>query len=161
MANDRGTYREIEHTADLGVEITAADLPALFASAGEALYALIADPATIENREAIKVSATGANPEDLLHTWLCELLALFNVEGFVGKRCEIDRTSATDKFKGESAAKSWTSNAMPFTPKSRVLPITILKCGKMPALGMPGSSSMSRALHPIAKRILFEGLNGN
>jgi protein archease len=89
MANDRGTYREIEHTADLGVEITAADLPALFASAGEALYALIADPATIENREAIKVSATGANPEDLLHTWLCELLALFNVEGFAGKRCEI------------------------------------------------------------------------
>jgi SHS2 domain-containing protein len=89
MANDRGTYREIEHTADLGVEITAADLPALFASAGEALYALIADPATIEIREAIKVSATGANPEDLLHTWLCELLALFNVEGFVGKRCEI------------------------------------------------------------------------
>ena len=89
MANDRGTYREIEHTADLGVEITAADLPALFASAGEALYVLIADPATIENREAIKVSATGANPEDLLHTWLCELLALFNVEGFVGKRCEI------------------------------------------------------------------------
>ena len=79
MANDRGTYREIEHTADLGVEITAADLPALFASAGEALYALIADPATIENREAIKVSATGANPEDLLHAWLCELLALFNV----------------------------------------------------------------------------------
>jgi protein archease len=89
MANDRGTYREIEHTADLGVEITAADLPALFASAGEALYALIADPATIENREAIKVSATGANPEDLLHAWLCELLALFNVQGFVGKRCEI------------------------------------------------------------------------
>ena len=84
-----GTFREIEHTADLGVEITAAGLPALFASAGEALYALIADPATIENREAIKVSATGANPEDLLHTWLCELLALFNVEGFVGKRCEI------------------------------------------------------------------------
>ena len=25
-----GTYREIEHTADLGVEITAADLPAAF-----------------------------------------------------------------------------------------------------------------------------------
>ena len=93
MANDRGTYREIEHTADLGVEITAADLPALFASAGEALYALIADPATIETREAIKISATGANPEDLLHAWLCELLALFNVEGFVGKRCEIDRIS--------------------------------------------------------------------
>lgn len=89
MADERGTYREIEHTADLGAEITAADLPTLFASAGEALYALIVDPATIESREDIKVSATGTNPEDLLHTWLCELLALFNVDGFVGKRCEI------------------------------------------------------------------------
>ena len=89
MANDRGTYREIEHTADLGIEITADDLPALFALAGEALYALIADPATIESREDIKVCATGTNPEDLLHTWLCELLGLFNVDGFVGKRCEI------------------------------------------------------------------------
>ena len=161
MANDRGTYREIEHTADLGVEITAADLPALFASAGEALYALIADPATIENREAIKVSATGANPEDLLHTWLCELLALFNVRGFVGKRCEIDRDQRRNRFKGESAAKSWTSNAMPFTPKSRVSPTTTLKCGKMPALGMLGSSSMFNALHLSPRRIAPEALNGN
>jgi SHS2 domain-containing protein len=93
MANDRGTYREIEHTADLGVEITAADLPALFASAGEALYALIADPATIESREDINISATGDNPEDLLHAWLRELLALFNVQGFVAKRCEIAHIS--------------------------------------------------------------------
>jgi SHS2 domain-containing protein len=91
MANDRGSYREIEHTADLGVEITATDLPALFASAGEALYALIADPATIESCEDIHISATGDNPEDLLHAWLCELLAFFNVQGFVGKRCEIAR----------------------------------------------------------------------
>jgi len=93
MANDRGTYREIEHTADLGVEVTAADLPGLFAVAGEALYALIADPATIESRDEISISATGDNPEDLLHAWLCELLALFNVQGFVGKRCEIAHIS--------------------------------------------------------------------
>jgi len=89
MADDRATYREIEHTADLGVEVTAADLPALFASAGEALYALIADPETIESREEISIAATGDNPEDLLHAWLCELLALFNIQGFVGKRCEV------------------------------------------------------------------------
>jgi len=89
MADDRATYREFEHTADLGVEVTAADLPALFASAGEALYALIADPATIESRDEISIAATGDNPEDLLHAWLCELLAAFNVQGFVGKRCAI------------------------------------------------------------------------
>ena len=91
MSSHRGTYREIEHTADLGIEVTAPDLSALFASAAEALYALIADSATIANREAITVSATGDDTEGLLHAWLCELLALFNVQGFIGKRCEIAR----------------------------------------------------------------------
>jgi SHS2 domain-containing protein len=85
------TYREIEHTADLGIEVTARELPALFASAGEALYALIADPAAVEIRDTINVSAIGEAPEELLHAWLCELLALFNLRGFVGRRCAIGR----------------------------------------------------------------------
>ena len=89
MADEPATYREIEHTADLGIEVSAADLPALFASAGEALYALIADPATINSRDDITVAAAGADSEALLHAWLCELLALFNVQGFIGKHCEI------------------------------------------------------------------------
>jgi protein archease len=89
MTNDRASYREIEHTADLGIEVTAADLPALFACAGEALYALIADPATIESRDTVTISATGEGPEELLHSWLCELLAFFNIQGFVGRQCEI------------------------------------------------------------------------
>jgi SHS2 domain-containing protein len=89
MDNPRSTYREIEHTADLGIEVTAPDLPTLFASAGEALYALIADPATVQSRDHIPVTAAGDGPEELLHGWLCELLALFNVEGFIGKHCEI------------------------------------------------------------------------
>ena len=91
MNRDRATYREIEHTADLGFEVSAPDLAALFASAGEALYALIADSATVENRRTIHVSLTGDNTEELLHAWLCELLALFNLQGFVGQRCEIAR----------------------------------------------------------------------
>jgi SHS2 domain-containing protein len=93
MAEEQATHREIEHTADLGIEVTAADLPGLFAAAGEALYGLIVDSATIQNRKEISVSATGENPEDLLHAWLCELLALFNVQGFIGKHCMIDQMS--------------------------------------------------------------------
>jgi len=82
-------FREIEHTADLGIEVEAADLPALFANAGEALFALIADSASIEEREAIALSAVGDGPEELLHAWLCELLAQFNTSGFIAKRCEV------------------------------------------------------------------------
>ena len=91
MANERATYREIEHTADIGIEVTADTLPGLFASAGEALYALIVDPATIDSRDEIAIEASGDGPEDSLHAWLRELLALFNVQGFVGKRCKIAR----------------------------------------------------------------------
>jgi SHS2 domain-containing protein len=100
MTSGRATYHEIEHTADLGIVVSAPELPALFASAGEALYSLIADPATIEICDTISVSVTGEAPEELLHAWLCELLALFNVQGFLGKRCAIARLT-DEKVEGE------------------------------------------------------------
>jgi SHS2 domain-containing protein len=95
-------FREIEHTADLGIEVDGVDLPALFACAGEALFGLIADSASIEERESITLSAVGDGPEELLHAWLCELLAQFNINGFVAKRCEVlsitnDRVSGITK----------------------------------------------------------------
>ena len=89
MADKPVAVREIHHTADLGIEVTADDLSPLFSSAGQALYAFIADPATIESREEISVSARGDGTEELLHAWLCELLAQFNLAGFVGRRCDV------------------------------------------------------------------------
>ena len=86
-------FREIEHTADLGIEVDAVDLPALYASAGEALFALIADSASIEERESITLSAAGDRPEELLHAWLCELLAQFNIGGFVAKSCRVTQVT--------------------------------------------------------------------
>lgn len=94
MANRKKAFREIEHTADLGIEVEEADLPGLFSSAGEALYGLIADPSKMELKEEIAVSATGDGWEELFHAWLCELLAQFNLKGFVGKRCEVNRVVA-------------------------------------------------------------------
>lgn len=104
MSSEKAVLREIEHTADLGFEMTASDLPTLFASAGEALYELIADLGEIEIREEVAVSAAGDNREELLHAWLCELLARFNVNGFIGKRCEIlrlDEAHVEGRLKGE------------------------------------------------------------
>jgi len=67
MDNQPGSYREIEHTADLGIEVTAPDLPTLFASAGEELYNLIAYPATDQSEDGIPVSANGRGTEKLHH----------------------------------------------------------------------------------------------
>jgi SHS2 domain-containing protein len=88
------SFREIEHTADLAVEMTGATFPALLAVSGEALFSLIADPENIEMRDEIPVSATGDGPEELLHAWLCEALARFNIDGFIGKNCAIDQITA-------------------------------------------------------------------
>jgi len=89
MADEPVAVREIEHTADLAIEVTANDLPTLFSAAGQALYAFIADLATIEVREERSVSVGADSVEELLHSWLCELLAQFNLAGFIGKRCEV------------------------------------------------------------------------
>lgn len=83
------TTREIGHTADLGIEIEAADLSGLFSEAAEALYGLVADSDDINPKEKIAVSAMGQGWEELFHAWLCELLAQFNLKGFVGKHCEM------------------------------------------------------------------------
>jgi protein archease len=86
-------FREIEHTADLAIEVEAADLPALFACAGEALFALIVDSASIEERESVALTAVGGGPDELLHAWLCELLAQFNIGGFVAKSCDVSQVT--------------------------------------------------------------------
>jgi SHS2 domain-containing protein len=63
MAEPPASFKEIEHTEDLGVEITATTFPALLAASGEVLFALIADPEDIEIREETVVSASGDAPK--------------------------------------------------------------------------------------------------
>ncbi len=87
-------FREIEHTADLGIEVSAADLPSLFACAGEAMFGLIVDLSGIGLADELAIAATGDGPEELLHAWLCELLAQFNVGGFVAKSCDVSQVTS-------------------------------------------------------------------
>lgn len=86
-------FREIEHTADLGIEVSADGLPSLFACAGEAMFGLIADLSSIRSVDELAIAATGDGPEELLHAWLCELLAQFNVVGFVAKICNVSQVT--------------------------------------------------------------------
>ncbi len=105
MAEREGGWREIEHTADIGIEVEAASAAKLFAAAAEGFYGLLADAAGIEPRREISVSARGNGWDDLLQAWLSELLAEFNLHGFVGKRCEvtsIEPGHVSGKVKGEA-----------------------------------------------------------
>ena len=86
-------FREIEHTGDLGIQVEAADLPALFTAAGEAMFGFIADLSSIGTIGELAITATGDSPEELLHAWLCELLAQFNLSGFVAKSCNVSQVT--------------------------------------------------------------------
>jgi protein archease len=59
-----------------------------FAQVALGVFALLADPASVEERDAREVRAHGSAPEALLVNWLNECLYVLDVEGFVARRVE-------------------------------------------------------------------------
>jgi len=83
-------YRLLEHTADLGIEVRAADLAELFARAGAALADLLYDPAPVAETLYREVLLDERDREILLVRWLNELIFLREVEEFLWKRVEVE-----------------------------------------------------------------------
>lgn len=84
------TYRWVEHTAELELEVDADTEPGVFADALAAFAELLGDNAggDVETRD---VEATGHDRPALLADWLEELIFLAETEGFTPERLdEID-----------------------------------------------------------------------
>lgn len=74
-------HEVFEHTADLGLRITAPSLDVLLAEAGVGLFEIIAgDVGQIRPRVERVFDVAGTDPEWLLLDWTTELLAAFTVE---------------------------------------------------------------------------------
>jgi len=65
-----------------------ASLPEAFAQVALGVFALLADPASVEERDAREIRAHGTVPETLLVNWLNECLYVLDVEGFIPRRIE-------------------------------------------------------------------------
>jgi SHS2 domain-containing protein len=81
-----GPYRLLDHTADLGLEISAPSLPGLYAEAGRALMAVLFEGnAPRQADQAQTLTVTGTDPVDLLVNFLGELLylAMFKAQALV------------------------------------------------------------------------------
>ena len=71
-------YETFEHTADLGLRITARELPQLYEEAAQALFSVIvSDPALILPRRQVQFDLQSTSLELLLLDWLNELLFAF------------------------------------------------------------------------------------
>jgi SHS2 domain-containing protein len=71
-------FEILEHTADLGIRVTAPTLEELFAAAAEALVSVTLDPAHIEPKHEYPIQATGEDLEALLVNWLNEIVYLLD-----------------------------------------------------------------------------------
>lgn len=85
------SHRVLNHPADMGLEINAPDLNRLFEEAASALTGVLVDldsktPTVFEEQ----VEVSGRDIEDLLFQWLSEILFLFDCEGRVYSRMEVE-----------------------------------------------------------------------
>ena len=88
-------FREIEHTADLGIEVEAETPDELFRRAGLALFTLMVGLERVEMQEEHEEAVQAEGWEDLLHDWLSRLLHRFLQEGFIAAQITIDDIDAT------------------------------------------------------------------
>jgi SHS2 domain-containing protein len=81
----RPSYREIEHTADVGFELNAPDLKSAFEQAAAATFDLICDLDTVGDGvcRSVRVGARDADLENMMVRWLSELLYVLEAEGLL------------------------------------------------------------------------------
>jgi len=84
-------YEFFEHTADVGVHVRGADLPALFTNAATALYAALGTWAKSSERHQRQIELPAGALEDLLHDWLSELLFEFDAHQMLFDQFEFSR----------------------------------------------------------------------
>jgi SHS2 domain-containing protein len=87
-------YRIFDHTADLGVEVTAATQEELYAEAAVSLFDLMADTNTVRAEASREVVVEGGDAADLLVNFLRELLNSYNGEGFLMKTCLVQEADS-------------------------------------------------------------------
>lgn len=89
-AAEMGSIRYIEHTADAGVEITAASRDELFVLGARALYQLALDYDAVEARLERRLELAAPDLAELFHEWLAELLYLLDAEELAFKKFSFD-----------------------------------------------------------------------
>jgi SHS2 domain-containing protein len=94
-AGDLGaSVREIEHTADVGIEVEAPTLPLLFERAGIATLGLMLDVDTIAPREREVIALAADGLEELLHDWLQALLVRLQAGGLAFTELTVESLDA-------------------------------------------------------------------
>ncbi len=110
------TYRYLEHTADIGVQVEAESLQQAFSEAGIALFGIMTDTAPFKPIEKVEVKARGEDMQSLLYSYLEELIYIFDTHGLVIVRIDVEEITA-DPF--TIVAEAWGEKFDPERHESR------------------------------------------
>jgi len=83
------TFRYLEHTADVGVEVTSPTIEGAFSDAAVALFGIMTDTSDFSPSESLEVSVSGEDPKSLLYSWLEELIFIFDTTSLVVVRADV------------------------------------------------------------------------
>jgi SHS2 domain-containing protein len=83
------TFRYLDHTGDLGVELFGRTAEELFVHAGEAFTDILTDPESVRASEEVEIAVEGADLEQLLVEWLSELIYRFDARGMLFRRYRV------------------------------------------------------------------------
>ncbi|MCD6390570.1 MAG: archease [Dehalococcoidia bacterium] len=82
-------FEIIDHVADVGIVAYGKDAKELFSNAALALFSLITEPESIEEKLQLDLEVSSEDMDSLLVEWLNELIYLFDVERILFNRFDI------------------------------------------------------------------------
>jgi SHS2 domain-containing protein len=87
-------YRELEHTGDLRIEITAPARSELFRRAILALADLLVEISDVTTTTSRTIEISAGDDIELMHDLLTELLQLYEADNFVWREATVEERSA-------------------------------------------------------------------
>lgn len=89
-------FREIDHTGDIGIEVTAPTLTQLFERAALGMFQVLTDLDVVQTPDATPITVDGRDREALMVRWLSELNYCHTVDDVLYGAVEVESIDETD-----------------------------------------------------------------
>jgi SHS2 domain-containing protein len=83
-------FEIVDHTADVGIIAYGANMEEVFSHAAQALFSLITEPESVEEKLHLDLEVSSKDRDSLLVEWLNELIYLFDVQHILFNRFDIE-----------------------------------------------------------------------
>lgn len=127
-------FTYIDHTGDVGIQLHASTLEDLLDEASRAFIDILTDPAEVRASSSETIELRAPDPSELLHTWLEELLFLFDTKEFLGtpESLAVDTDSQGDLLlRARLRGESMDTNRHPFRVQIKAVTYHCLEVREM------------------------------